>query len=379
MRILFLDQFAELGGAQRCLLELMPAVRQAGWEPHVALPGEGPLTRRLRELHVPVHPLPLGPYSLGRKSLRDVARFLPDLGRVAAGIRSLAARLGPDVLYVNGPRLMPAVAWAALKLPVIFHAHSYVNTRNGKLLVRAALRRSGATVIAATRHVARAWNRTARVIYGGVEGPGPGWSRAGPGGGPRIGLAGRFGPQKCQQEFVAAAAELRREFPEAGFYLCGDALFGDPDAERYKRKVLAAAPANVHYLGWRDDVYAVLAELDLLVAPSTGEGGVPLVILEAFAAGVPVLASDVGDTAEVIEEGRNGFLLHSPAAAEIAARLREVLAEPERLPAVAAAARELWRERFTVERYRREVLETIGAVASPNRRTFRPFPAGRSA
>ena len=364
MRILFLDQFTALGGAQRCLLELMPAVRQAGWDAHMGLPGDGPLGEKLRALDVPVHMLPLGRYSHGRKNLWDAARFLRNLREAANGIRSLAGRLSPSLLYVNGPRWMPAVAWAGLRLPVVFHTHSFVNARNGKLLVAAALHRTGANVIAATRLVALAWNRPTRVIYGGVDGPGPGSPRVPPNGGPRIGLVGRFAPQKCQKEFVAAAAELQREFPTADFYLCGDAIFGDPATLRYKGEVLAQAPPNVHYLGWRDDVYAVLAELDLLVAPSATEGGIPLVILEAFAAGVPVLASAVGDTAEVIEEGRSGFLLHLSSAAEIAARLREVLAKPERLPTIAAAAHQLWRDRFTAERYRREILDAINSAVN---------------
>ncbi len=365
MRILFLDQFAALGGAQRCLLELMPAMLEAGWQPHVALPCEGPLTEKLRALNVPVHALPLGAYAQGRKGLRDAARFVWDLHAGAEALRILAGRVSPCVLYVNGPRWMPAVAWAGLRLPVVFHAHSLVNARNGKLLVSAALRRTGATVIAASQCAASAWSRAARVIYGGVEGPAAGFSRAASTGGPRIGLIGRFAPQKCQREFIAAAAALRAEIPAAVFYLCGDAVFGDPATVRYKAGILAHAPPNVHHVGWRDDVYAALAELDLLVAPSVAEGGIPLVVLQAFAAGVPVLASAVGDTGKVIEEGRTGFLLHSHRAAEIAARLREVLANRQRLPAVAAAARELWRERFTVERYRREILDAIDAAVLP--------------
>ena len=362
MRILFLDQFEELGGAQRCLLELMPAVRQAGWEAHVSLPGDGPLAWKLRELDVPVDVVPLGQYSHGRKSLSDLAHFPLDTHRLAAGIRGLAERLAPAVLYVNGPRLMPAVAWAGLRLPTIFHAHNCVSARNGKFLVAASLRRTKATVIAATHSVALGWDYPARVIYSGVHGPGKDLSRVPPNGRPRIGLVGRFGPRKCQKEFVAAAAELRREWPDAEFYLCGDAIFNDPAAQRYKREVLAMAPPNVHYLGWRDDVYRVLSNLDLLVAPSTSEGGVPLVILEAFAARVPVLASAVGDTAEVIEDGRNGFLLKSPTAAGIAAKLKEALAQPERLAAVAEVAHQLWRERFTAERYRQEILATIASL-----------------
>ena len=364
MRILFLDQFAELGGAQRSLAELLPAVDDAGWEPHVAVPGDGGFVRLLRERSIPVHNLSLGSYSLGRKSLWDAARFLYDLGTVASEIRSLSERLEPTVVYVNGPRLMPAVSRAGLGRPVVFHAHNYVSAWNGRFLVAAALRRTDATVIAATRFVARQWNRPARVVYGGVEGPGEKWSRAPKKTGPRIGLIGRFAPSKCQKEFVLAATELEREWPSAEFILCGDARFGDNRGRRYKNKVLAVAPPSVRSLGWRDDVYEVLARRDLLVAPSTTEGGIPFVILEAFAAGVPVLASAVGDTAEVIVDGQNGFLLLSPTASTIARRLRELVPQSDRLAAVSACAYRLWQDKFTVERYRREIWEVVASVGS---------------
>jgi len=69
MKILFLEQYAEAGGAQRCLLDLLPGVRAAGWEAHVALPEDGPLVPLLQERGAQVHFLSLGRYPSGRKSL----------------------------------------------------------------------------------------------------------------------------------------------------------------------------------------------------------------------------------------------------------------------------------------------------------------------
>src|SRR6185369_341462 len=109
-----------------------------------------------------------------------------------------------------------------------------------------------------------------RVIYSGVEGPStPLVARVT--GGPRIGLIGRIHPQKGQRELVLAARELASAWPEAEFVLCGAALFGDPRAKRYQEEVLALTPPSVRYLGWSDDVYGVLADLDLLVVPSAEE------------------------------------------------------------------------------------------------------------
>ena len=75
MKILFLDQYSDLGGAQHCLLDLMPALAWAGWEALVAIPGDGPLVERVRKLGVSRRTLPLGSYRSYKKSIWDVVRF----------------------------------------------------------------------------------------------------------------------------------------------------------------------------------------------------------------------------------------------------------------------------------------------------------------
>jgi hypothetical protein len=341
MKILFLDQFSELGGGQLCLVDLLP---KSGWEAHAAVPGKGPLVERLQQLGVEVHRLSLGSYTAGRKTLRDGMQFVSDRRVVSREIRELVERIAPDVVYVNGPRLMPLVEG-----PVVFHAHNRVTGLAGRL-VRRAVRRTGATVIAASRFV---WDGPgARVIYGGVSGTNRQTQ------GQAVGLIGRFSPQKGQKQFVQAAALLP---PDWKFILCGDAQFGET---HYRDQVLSLAPPSVHHLGWRDDVYEVLSDLALLVVPSAGEGG-PRVIAEAFAAGVPVLALDSGAIPEMVRDGENGFLLRSAAPEEIARRLRELVPQRDRLAAVAARARQDWQERFTVERYRREIWDVVTAAARP--------------
>jgi len=367
MTILFLDQFDEVGGAQRSLLELAPALREAGAETHAGLPGDGPFAKRLRARGAHVHSIPLRPYSAGHKSLRDAAQFLADLWPLAKRIRELAEELNAAVVYVNGPRLMPAAALARVPQPVIFHAHSELSALNGRHLAAAAVLARRASVIAATQRVAKQWGERARVVYGGVEGPPAGWRRAPKAASPRIGLIGRFEPGKGQREFVLAAAALAAGLPEAEFWLCGDARAGDAAAQRYKDKVVALSPSQVKHLGWQDDVYEVLAHLDLLVVPSVSEGGIPYVVLDAFAARVPVLATPAGDLEQVIENGVNGFLLRSASPREIARRLRELLDEPGRLETAATNAHSLWRRRFTAARFRREIWKTIQQAAQARR------------
>ncbi|MCL6505929.1 MAG: glycosyltransferase family 4 protein [Bryobacteraceae bacterium] len=358
MRALVLDQFAELGGAQRCLLETVSALGEAGWEVHAALPGPGPLARLLEERGASVHPLHLGSYSLGTKSGADMVRYFARLGVLAREIRDLARRTEAGLIYVNGPRVLPPVARAELRLPVVFHCHNRIGSLTARALVAWALQKTDAIVIAAGHRLARQWRRAVHVVYGGVKGPPSTWEHYGG----SVGMIARFHPCKGQREFVSAAAQVARELPQVTFLLCGDALFEDRVGFRYRMEVLSGMPPSVRYLGWRNDVYEVLAACDLLVLPSREEGGVPNVILEAFAARVPVLATPVGAVPEVIEDGRTGFLLSCPDGAEIARRLRELLPRRGILSEVAERAWRLWRGRFTAEHYRSRLLAALGAV-----------------
>ncbi|MCC6857972.1 MAG: glycosyltransferase family 4 protein [Bryobacterales bacterium] len=364
MNILFLDQFSEWGGAQRCLADLVEGARRRLWQPHVALPGGGSLAVHLLARGIPVHELPAGRYSLGAKTAAEALRFLADAPRLARAIRRLAGSTGADLLFVNGPRLMPAAALAQTGLPAVFHSHSLVTGAAARAAVACALGAAGAAVVAASRFAAAQWPG-ARVIYGGVEGPAA-MPPPQPAGGPaRVGMIGRFAPQKRQREFCQAAAILACAGAGIRFVLCGDAIFGDRGAEAYKEQALRCAPGTLSYAGWRDSVYEILRDLDLLVLPSANEGGVPRVILEAFAAGVPVLARDSGAVPEAIREGENGFLLRSSEPAEIARRIAEVVSLPDRLAGVRERARQLWRERFTADRFRAEMLAFLSRRAAP--------------
>src|SRR5207249_2164311 len=67
MKLLLLDQYSELGGAQQVLLELLPALRARGWSATVAIPGDGPMFDRVRALGFETARIDCGPYRSGRK------------------------------------------------------------------------------------------------------------------------------------------------------------------------------------------------------------------------------------------------------------------------------------------------------------------------
>jgi glycosyltransferase involved in cell wall biosynthesis len=366
MRLLILDQFSDPGGAQQQLVDLLPALRHRAWQAVVGMPGNGRLFDQVRAAGFETARIHCGPYASGRKSLADIGRFLGGAPRLARQVRALARQVDAGLIYVNGPRLLPAVALARIDRPVLFHAHRYLPSGFAHLLTEIALGRLGASVVANCHYVADQWRRLAgprklSVVYNGVAPPAPTPHPPPPvpAGVPRIGCIGRIAPEKGQKEFLAAASLIHRALPASRFAIYGAALFAEPAALRYERQVWAAAQAlPVEFAGWVGDVYQALATLDLLLVPSLGHEATTRVILEAFAAGVPVIAFRAGGIPEVVEHGRTGFLCDSPA--EMARLAIDLLTgDPHRLTELRAAARESWQTQFTLERWRCQLLERM--------------------
>jgi glycosyltransferase involved in cell wall biosynthesis len=365
-RLLILDQFNQLGGAQRCLLDLLPAFLEAGYQTHLAVPGNGPLADGACGLGAIVHRISCGAYTSGQKSWIDAARFAVDLPRQAARIASLASQHEIDLIYVNGPRLLPAAAIGARGRPVVFHAHSVVTQQASARLARWALRSANASVIAACRFVLESLAgavepERSRVIYNGVAPVECVRRRRGVNDPWRIGVIGRIAQEKGQLEFVQAARLiLRQQRWRCEFVVCGDALFSSP---RYSRRVRAEAEGlPIEFTGLRNDIGDVLSTLDLVVVPSSEVEATTRVILEAFSAGIPVVAFRSGGVPEIVEDGVTG-VLSAPTARDLASKLLELFSNGGALlDCISTRARARFAARLTLDRYRSEVLDAIGSV-----------------
>lgn len=369
MRVLFLDQFGDLGGAQKCLLDLLPAIRDAGWSAHVAAPGQGPLCERAADAGASVSALPMGRYRSDRKSWPDSIRFLLEIPRLARDIRALVREHQPDVVYVNGPRLLPAASRAVRNTPLLFHCHNHLYQRSAAALAGRAIQRCAATVVSCCRFAAEPLEKYVSpdklhiVENGVIEGPkrsgGFNTNQV------RIGMVARISPEKGHIEFLEAAERVADAFSHCRFLIAGDVLFGDPAARRYHEQVRTRSEGlPVKFLGWQEDIYSVMQGLDVLVVPSTREPGMPRVILEAQACGLPIVAFATGGIPEALSDGETGFLVRPSSGAELATKLIALLLHsPARLQAVGRAGRQAWQKRFTLERFQRQMIERIRIAA----------------
>ena len=161
-----------------------------------------------------------------------------------------------------------------------------------------------------------------------------------------FGFVGRFVPIKNIPMLIAAFVEVHRRLPESRLFLVGD---GDDRAAVEAQVAAQGLQDAIVFGGWRNDLTALYREIDVLVLTSLNEG-TPVAAIEAMAAGLPVVATDVGGVADVIEDGVTGLLVPSGAVAELAAAMIRLGSTPEERARLGRGGRESVRARYGVQR-----------------------------
>ncbi|MCE5268538.1 MAG: glycosyltransferase family 4 protein [Planctomycetaceae bacterium] len=178
-----------------------------------------------------------------------------------------------------------------------------------------------------------------------------------------VGAAGRLSPEKGFGFLIDAAATVLGEMPTAGFVVFGDGALRPSLQQQIDERGLQG---RFVLAGFRSDLDDYLPHIDLLVLPSLTEG-LPNIALESLAAGVPVVATDVGGTREVVRDEVDGYLVPSANPPAIAARVSELLADDWLRQRMGADGRRWVRAQFS-----------FAAQAAQYRRLFAELGIGES-
>jgi glycosyltransferase involved in cell wall biosynthesis len=185
-----------------------------------------------------------------------------------------------------------------------------------------------------------------------------------------IGAVGRLSPEKGFNVLVEAAAQVVHAFPDAAFILFGDG----PLRAALERRIAELNLADHLVLpGFRADLDDCLGAFDVTVLPSFTEG-LPNVVLESFAARVPVVATAVGGTPEIVLDGDNGYLVPPGQPAALAQRLLDLLASSTQRRQMGLRGYQRVCEGFTFEAQAREyqaLFERLAPGATGARRLSR--------
>ena len=190
----------------------------------------------------------------------------------------------------------------------------------------------------------------------------------------RVGIVGRILPKKGQRFFIEAAARVREKFPNAEFYIIGEAM---EDGRSYEEELRALVDSlslgsSLHWTGYLDEPLPLVASLDVVVHAAVEPEPFGRVIIEALALGRPIVATALGGPVEIIEDRVSGFLVPPEDAPAIAEKVLALLEDRELGTRMKAAA--LRRaESFGIDSY----VPRIEAVYDDALRLSNPRPARR--
>ncbi|MGB9662819.1 MAG: glycosyltransferase [Moorellaceae bacterium] len=341
------------GGAERLVVDLMEATDKERFE--VAAVSLYPESGTILEKVIKEKGLQV--YFLNKHRGLDL-RMIPRLYRLFHTFR-------PDVvhthLYVLRYALLPSLL---CRVPVRVHTvHNVAQKevdRVGKLVHWIAFRLGNVVPVSISREVAN----TVRAVYGrDIHTPviyngiptarfitNAGQDNTKKGRDVVLLHIGRFAPQKNHLLLIEAFALAVKEHPTMQLWLIGDGPLR-PAVE--KTVVEMGLEGTVLFLGIRDDVPKLLADSDVFILPSDWEG-VPLTVLEAMAAGKPVVATAVGGVPELVEDGVTGILVPPRNPEALAQGILRLAKDPHLRQRMGKAARERALERFDIARTARE-------------------------
>jgi glycosyltransferase involved in cell wall biosynthesis len=313
-------------------------------EIRVILGEDGPLVGRLRDSDIAVEVLPLSPAARDtRKDTISATGVAGSTLRATAGyvatLRRRLRQIEPDVLHTNSLKsaLYGGLAGRAAGVPVLWHvrdriAPDYLPAAAVRLVRAAAVALPTAVVAPSTvaLDTLPSWRPAIREVVADSVDPPPGAGERVADPHPfRVGIVGRLSEWKGQHVAIEAFA---RAFPtgDAQLWLIGEAMFGETGyVDRLHRQVAALGLGErVELRGFRGDVWAELAQLDVLVHASTSPEPFGQVVLEGMAAGLPVVATTPGGPAEIMVDDVDGLLVPAGSVEALTAALLRLAADP---------------------------------------------------
>lgn len=355
MKVVHIHRLRGIGGSERHLLTLLPALRALGVDARFVGLDDGtpdPFYEQLSALRVPFRRVP---------SPRDTD---PRLARQLAGIVR-AER--PDIVHTHlvHADVYGTMAASLAHAAVVSTKHNDDPFRAGPFrFVERALARRSSRLICITgalrdfnvRRVGLPSDKIEVIHYGLDELP-PAW---GPAGGPelpegaRVLLAiARLEQQKGLDVAIAALARVRERHPDTVLVVLGS---GPLEAELRALARGQGVEDAVHLPGRSGDVAGWLLRAEMLVHPARWEG-FGLVLLEAMLASKPIVASRVSSIPEVVDDGSTGLLVPPDDSAALAAAIDALLADPARGVAYGSAGLDRARKRFSVDAMARRTLD----------------------
>jgi len=383
MKVLHVQKTAGIGGSERHLLSLLPALAGEGIEVRMLIAATGEANRFAAALGargVPPRAVRAGPHlnpALVAAVVREVRAFRPDV-------------VHTHLVHADVHGQLALAAGSAVRVSSVHSTPAFYRREPFRTGARLAGRHAGA-VIAISEHVSRFVEEVRlvpperlHVVHYGIDAAG--WPLAEPErrrarerlglrpGEVAVGIAARLIPGKGHSLLLEALADARRAHPRLRLLVAG----GGPLRGELEREAERRAPGATAFVGFVEDVRAFMNACDVIAfptQPALGEG-FGLAALEAMASGRPVVATEVASLPEVVS-GETGFLVDPRSADELAAALVTLAGDAELRRRLGARGHERARTTFSLERMvERTIAVYRQALRTRAARGIRPRVAG---
>lgn len=365
-RVLILTPSAAPGGAERAFVSVARRLHLYGWEPHAISLEDGPAVDDLRRVGCAVEII--RPHR---------ARNLPST--IAAVLRIARRARGVDLVLSNQSKghVYGGVAARLARRPAVFW-QQVIPTKErfdglaAHVPARVVMCSSEDAVAAQLRLAPRS---RVRKVHLGIELDDV-VSQAGEGGKIRaqlgwtqhkvVGIVGRLEEWKGQRDFIAAAAAVSGTRPDVRFLVVGGSVLshqtGAYERGLHEQVHKLGIEGNVRFVGHQEDIYPWYDALDVAVNATYGEP-FGLVLIEAMALGVPLVATAAGGPLEIIEDGVSGLLVPVGDPSALAGAIMRILDDEALATSLSDAARERARH-FSAERMTERVVDVLETVTN---------------
>ena len=328
------------GGAEIQMIEIAQWTRELGIEPSIWCVKGSPIERQALRvgLSTVTDPLPL------RAAIPPLWKIIPVLRRER-----------PDIIHLHwaaGMRLFYGVKWF-LPVNIVFYNHMWVTLKKRDLVHKLAYADVDAMTVSGPRAYRAVAENLAVTAEQLVECPygidlrnvrpellekksaeeRAKWGL--PADATVFGFFGRIDRQKGTKEFVQTADDLLGRYRHLHYLLVGDPTLGEEDALRYKDEVFGIIDRSpykdrIHYFGHQSDFHAPMSCCDLIVMPSYNEC-YSILILHAFALGLPVVSTNAGGTPDLLNAPERGWLVEPRNADSLRETLLQIAANPTQI------------------------------------------------
>jgi glycosyltransferase involved in cell wall biosynthesis len=381
MRILFLDQTGQLGGAELCLVDIAKYFRDTAL---VGLFVDGPLRALLGQDHIAVRVLGNQPLQV-RKDSGAIEGFksLSQLFPLILQVVQMATEC--DLIYANTQKALVVGALASVfsRRPLVYHLHDILSpdhfSRTNRRLAVTLANRLASLVITNSQATQEAFvgaggrKEITTVVYNGFE---PDRYRCqeaeiqqirqqlGLDGKFVVGHFSRLSPWKGQHLLLEALIHCSSDVTAI---FVGDCLFGEPDYAEHLNQMVSELKFEdrVKFLGFQPDIVPLMHACDLIVHTSTSPEPFGRVIVEAMLCGRPVMGAASGGVLELIEDRQTGWLFSPGNAQQLAEVIVAIKNKPEKAREIADRAK-IQANKFKLDSINRQIADLLSRTIEKN-------------